>query len=68
MKLRARVKIRNIAPGGDLSKLKKVYVVEILMNRKWAQGADASGPFRYETEDEAKAKAATLDKLQVDVS
>lgn len=68
MKLRARVKSRFVAPGGDLTKLKQFYCVEVLMNRKWAQGADDKGPFRYETKEQADAKAVTLEGLEVDVS
>lgn len=68
VKLRARVKTRNIAPGGDLSKLKQQFVVEVLMNRQWAQGSDAAGPFRFDTKEAAEAKAATLEGLVIDVS
>jgi len=62
IKLRARVVETNAAPGGDLTKLKKAYQVQVLKSRKWEKYAT------FETHDQAANQAEALDGLEVDIS
>ena len=62
IKLRARTIEIYSAPGGDLTKMKRAFIVEVLKSRKWEWFA------KFDILDEAQTCKEGLDGLEVDIS